>query len=305
MLLESRADANSSGTSLVNILDVSDPASLVQVQNFTFTLDGPGTVPDRQEAPHPHQTVLDPTGAFLLVPDLGADLVRIFATSADGTVEMLDPLPVEPGSGPRHIAFAERDGTIMYLISELSNTISAWKVSYSEGTIEFEEMFIISTHGGCRKVPEGASASEILVSVSTSPSSNLALSGILVGGKRLIHLPSLTQPDGKFLTISSRNESAYTIPHPTSPDEDDIPSDTLVTFAIGEAGELTLVQKTASGGLGPRHFSFSEAGDLVAVGLQSDQRVVVMRRDVKTGKVGDIVAAVDVEGDVTCVVFDE
>lgn len=217
MLLESRADANSSGTSLVNILDVSDPASLVQVQNFTFTLDGPGTVPDRQEAPHPHQTVLDPTGAFLLVPDLGADLVRIFATSADGTVEMLDPLPVEPGSGPRHIAFAERDGTIMYLISELSNTISAWKVSYSEGTIEFEEMFIISTHGGCRKVPEGASASEILVSVSTSPSSNLALSGVLVGGKRLIHLPSLPLPSPTANSSPSRRATSPPTRSPTPP----------------------------------------------------------------------------------------
>lgn len=57
--------------------------------------------------------------------------------------------------------------------------------------------------------------------------------------------------------------------------------------------------------MGPRHFSFNEAGDLLAVGLQEDFRVVVMARDVETGEVGDIVAALDLEGEITCVVFDE
>lgn len=57
--------------------------------------------------------------------------------------------------------------------------------------------------------------------------------------------------------------------------------------------------------MGPRQFAFNAAGDLVAVGLQTDGRVVVMRRDVATGEVGEVVAAVELEGEVTCVVFDE
>lgn len=65
------------------------------------------------------------------------------------------------------------------------------------------------------------------------------------------------------------------------------------------------MQKAPSGGLGPRQFSFSDAGDLLAVGLQEDRRVVVIARDVETGEVGEIVAGVDVGGEVTCVVFDE
>lgn len=154
---------------MVNILDVSDPASLTPTQNYTFTLDGPGPDPSRQDASHPHQAVLDPTGSFILVPDLGADLVRVFAVGDGVSVEMLEPLAVEPGSGPRHLVFVEGKGpgTVMYLISELSNTISGYKVAYPEGGITFGEMFVIPTHGEREEVPEGAAAAEILVSVSS------------------------------------------------------------------------------------------------------------------------------------------
>jgi len=43
----------------------------------------------------------------------------------------------------------------------------------------------------------------------------------------------------------------------------------------------------------------------VAVGLQLDSRVVVIRRDVGSGKLGPILASAEVEGDVTGVWFDE
>lgn len=157
-----------SATSMVNVLDVSDPTTLTPTQNYTFAMDEPGPDPGRQDAPHPHQAVLDPTGSFIVVPDLGADLVRIFAVEDDLSVEMLDPLAVEPGSGPRHVVFVEGKGerTVMYLISELTNTISGYEVGYPEGGITFEEVFVISTHGEGEEAPEGAAAAEILASVS-------------------------------------------------------------------------------------------------------------------------------------------
>lgn len=162
---------------MVNVLDVSDPASLAPVQNYTFTLDEPGPNPGRQDAPHPHQAVLDPTGSFILVPDLGADLVRIFAVGDDVSVDMLEPLAVEPGSGPRHVVFVEGngEGTVMYLVSELSNTISGYEVSYPEGEISLEEVFVIPSHGEAEEVPEGAAAAEILASVSLQFSLHLLI----------------------------------------------------------------------------------------------------------------------------------
>lgn len=49
------------------------------LQNFPFTLTAPGTNPARQEAPHPHEALVDPTDSFIVVPDLGADLIRVFS----------------------------------------------------------------------------------------------------------------------------------------------------------------------------------------------------------------------------------
>jgi len=49
----------------------------------------------------------------------------------------------------------------------------------------------------------------------------------------------------------------------------------------------------------------NKAGDLVAVGLQMDGRVVVIERNVVDGTLGDFVANVDVAGQVTSVIWDE
>lgn len=87
----------------------------------------------RQASSHPHQIVLDPTGRFALVPDLGAD--RVFVIPFDRHTRRLAPIDAmgtqhyaaTPGSGPRHLAFAA-DGRHAFLIDELSAEIEtlAW-----------------------------------------------------------------------------------------------------------------------------------------------------------------------------------
>jgi len=49
----------------------------------------------------------------------------------------------------------------------------------------------------------------------------------------------------------------------------------------------------------------NKAGDMVAVGLQMDGRVVVIERNVADGMFGDFVASMDVAGQVTGVIWDE
>jgi 6-phosphogluconolactonase (cycloisomerase 2 family) len=76
-----------------------------------------------------------------------------------------------------------------------------------------------------------------------------------------------------------------------------VPSDPLITFAInGATGALTHVQTAPAGGINPRHFSFNKAGSRVASALQSDGRIVVFERDVRSGKIGKAVAEADVAG---------
>lgn len=143
----------------------------------TFSLAEPGPVADRQEAPHPHETILDPTGKFILVPDLGADLVRVFGINqTTGYLLELDPLVATPGTGPRHAHFwspkgfpaASKDDLFFYVVGELASSLKGYKVSYPKtGGIAFEEVFASDTYGG-EGIPVGNAPAEIQIDVSTA-----------------------------------------------------------------------------------------------------------------------------------------
>ncbi|KAI5868369.1 putative isomerase YbhE [Durotheca rogersii] len=266
--------------SAVSAVNAGSEGELSLVFNETYALAGPGTNPSRQEAPHPHQAILDPTSSYVLVPDLGADLVRIYRANAK-TLQLtpIAPLAVTPGSGPRHGVFTvARRKTYFYLVSELTNTITGYEVIYQRNkTLGFNELFTISTHGDDSELPSGTGAAEIAIS-----------------------------PDDRFLIVSSRWENSFNIPNFDSSNSTEIPSDPIITFSINRGtGALAKVQEFAAGGRGPRHFSLNAAGDLAAVALQADGRVVVIARDVETGEFQDYVAHASVEGEVNAVIFRE
>lgn len=158
-----------SGGSAVTSWSIRANGTLDPLQSLIFKLTAPGTNPSRQEAPHPHQVILDPTDSFIAVPDLGADLVRVF--SIDKSTSLLTevtPFATPPGSGPRHGAFLKADcgKTYFFLISELANTIAAYKVTYGDKGLGFEQVFKSGTYGPT-PTPAGAAAAEVLISVST------------------------------------------------------------------------------------------------------------------------------------------
>ncbi|RBQ80325.1 hypothetical protein VDGD_00431 [Verticillium dahliae] len=265
------------GSSLTTI-NVTSLSALTLLNTTTFTLPSPGPVPSRQEAPHPHQVAIDPTGRFLLVPDLGADLVRVYLIDPPTlALHSIEPLVTAPGSGPRHVVFFESPTgvTYLYLVTELANTITSYAVSYfGNDEIRFDRVFQCPTHGAGNTVPEGAAAAEIAIS-----------------------------PDNRFLTVSSRNERSFIIPSPDT-GAGDIESDSLITYLISpETGELVFLQKFPAGGLIPRHFSMNGNGSLVAVAVQQDGRVVILRRSVETGQLEKIIASIKLEGEVTAIVF--
>lgn len=81
--------------------------------------------PERQEAPHPHQAVFDPATGILVVPDLGTDAVYRYHLAAGSLIE-IDRLVLEPGTGPRHVAF-HPDGRHLFVIGELSASIDVFR----------------------------------------------------------------------------------------------------------------------------------------------------------------------------------
>ncbi|KAG6188286.1 hypothetical protein E4U36_007015 [Claviceps purpurea] len=260
--------------------DVSDPSHLSLVQTDQYKIARPGPNPDRQGASHAHEAFLDPTGSFILVPDLGADKIHVYAIRkpTDLKLTALPPIRVKPGSGPRHITFAVRHGkTFMYLVTELANTIIGYQVTYRRASVQFRELFTIGTHGAGNPVPSGAAAAEIAVS-----------------------------PDANFLIVSSRNENTLSIPNFDPKNSTRIISDPLINFSIdGDTGTLTKIQQVPCGGRFPRQFSINRAGTLLAVAQQSDGRVVLIDRDVETGRLGKFAAYANIPGQVTSVIFDE
>ncbi|KAM3464842.1 hypothetical protein MY5147_007616 [Beauveria neobassiana] len=263
------------GGSAFTTWDISDPANIKNVDTVKFT-EPAGPKPE-QNAPHPHETVLDPTDRYIVVPDLGADLVRLFSFDNETLkTTALDPLKAKAGSGPRHAAFAVTgDKTYMYLVTELGNTIVGYEVTYDD-TIHFTEIFDIGVHGEGRAVPTTAAASEIVVS-----------------------------PDNKFLVVSSRRENSTQIPS-FDDQTKQIDSDPIINFSIDEnTGKLTFLQEVSAGGRFPRHFSMNKAGTKIAVGLQTEGRVVVIQRDPESGKLGDFESFANIAGDITSVIFDE
>ena len=141
---------------------------------FQFTLNATGPNAARQNASHAHEAILDPTGQFVVVPDLGADLVRIFSID-DETLKLTaeTPLQVKAGDGPRHAVFynpysvvGAGSETYMFLVTELANTIYSYRVTYpKKGGLKFQQVYQVGTYGNLA-VPVGNAAAEIAITVS-------------------------------------------------------------------------------------------------------------------------------------------
>ena len=99
--------------------------------------------------------------------------------------------------------------------------------------------------------------------------------------------------------MSSRGENSLTFPNFDAANKTALVSDPLISFSVdARSGNLTLVQTAPAGGRNPRGFTLNKAGNLVVSALQDDNRVVVIQRDVRTGRLGEIVAHATVgEGD--------
>ncbi|CAK7211854.1 hypothetical protein SCUCBS95973_001265 [Sporothrix curviconia] len=260
---------------------VKDPSSLALVEQVTWTLPHPGANATRQDTPHPHEVILDPTGRFFLVPDLGSDLVRVFLINQTSLAwTPVRPLVTPPGTGPRHASFVigDKNQTYMYLTSELANTVTGYEVTYNaNSTLSFKQVYVAPSHGAGTVVPAAATAAEVA-----------------------------TSPDHRFILVSTRTDSAFNITNFDPKNTTRLVSDSITTFSVDHSnGNLTLVQLFPAGGQIPRQFCINKAGTLLGVGQQGSGRAVFINRDVKSGKLTGFAGEVDIAGQVTSVIFDE
>ncbi len=104
---------------------------------------GSGPVPGQQQGPHPHQTVTDPTGRRVLVPDKGNDSVYVYAFDlATGQLTQESQVRMAPGTGPRHLVF-HPSGRHIYLVGELSSSVTVFR--YDPGSGALRPVHTVST----------------------------------------------------------------------------------------------------------------------------------------------------------------
>lgn len=261
-----------SGTSSVSAYSTDSTGAVTHIQDWNFTLSAPGTIPERQEAPHPHQALFDPTGRFVVVPDLGADLIRIFGVNGK-KFTVKTPISTSPGRGPRHGAFYPPTGIpkYYYLVAELACTVSVYSVSYTATDIVLKELQIVSTLAANDTATPTSGAPPL----STPSAAEIAI-----------------DPKGKTLYAANRNDKAFFGSH------------SIAAFSINSTGELNLDTLFPSGVLTPRHISLDPTGEwLVTEGQDSDD-IKVFRKDQATGFMAtSAVASLPVAGGAVCVTW--
>jgi len=242
-----------------------------------------------------HQTILDPTGAYILVPDIKADIVRVYYIDPDLNLLMpwtQEPLKMLPGFGPRHAVFwspkSDSGEIFLHVVGEYENSIDSFRVTYPDeagGDLAFEKVGSTSTFG-----PNGR-----------PPGSEIFAAEIAIS------------PDNRFIVVSNRGDQSFVSFDLPSLDEVLPPgspvvknadsSDSLASFEAQPDGSLKFMELSAAGGSFPRSFEFAPSGDMVAVGLQKSGRVVILKRDVESGKIGEALTRVEGLGNVTCITW--
>jgi 6-phosphogluconolactonase len=98
---------------------------------------GKGPNAERQEGPHAHCVVTDPTNRFALAVDLGVDRVLVYRLGDDGrSLHRVTggEAVLKAGAGPRHIAF-HPTLPLVYVANELDSTVSVFRFDAVRGAM--------------------------------------------------------------------------------------------------------------------------------------------------------------------------
>ena len=93
---------------------------------------------ERQAGPHAHWIETTPDNRFAIAVDLGLDKLLVYRFDATkGSLTPNDPpyASLDPGAGPRHLAF-HPNGKLAYVVNELQSTITAFTYDPSGGTLQ-------------------------------------------------------------------------------------------------------------------------------------------------------------------------
>ena len=114
------------GTGIVAVMPIGDDGTILPVSQSVVLEGSPGPDPVHQTQSHPHASIFDPSGRFIVIPDKGFDRTFFFsfgngriAPTAQGSI------PSKTGAAPRHTVF-HQTLPILYVNNELDSTVSVF-----------------------------------------------------------------------------------------------------------------------------------------------------------------------------------
>jgi 6-phosphogluconolactonase len=119
---------------------------------------------ERQEGPHAHWIETTPDNRFAIAVDLGLDELLVYRFDAKtGSLTANNPphAQLDPGAGPRHLAF-HPNGKFAYVVNELQSSITALSYDPSRGALHV--LKTVST------LPKGFSGSNDTAEIKVHPS---------------------------------------------------------------------------------------------------------------------------------------
>ena len=119
---------------------------------------------ERQEGPHAHWIETTPDNRFAIAVDLGLDELLVYRFDAKtGSLTPNNPpyAKLDPGAGPRHLAF-HPNGKFAYVVNELQSSITAFAYDASRGTLH--KLTTVST------LPKNFSGSNDTAEIKVHPS---------------------------------------------------------------------------------------------------------------------------------------
>lgn len=109
---------------------------MVQACSQLIEHEGASGHSPRQQSPHPHWTGFSPDGRFAFIPDLGMDQIVVYQVQSDQqSIKQVGAMDSVPGGGPRHMRFSV-DGEFIFLLNELSLSVSTFACGAEAGTGE-------------------------------------------------------------------------------------------------------------------------------------------------------------------------
>jgi 6-phosphogluconolactonase len=283
-----------------------DESGMLEPATSVVVGEGSGPNLNRQKSPHAHQVMMNPGGEFLLVPDLGTDKIMNYAFDSESGVLSPNPnqpfLKMEPGSGPRHLAF-HPDKNLVYILAEMSSTVTACTFDSKSGVLnpnpkqaflniepgsgprhlafhpEKNLVYILSEMSSSVTACTFDPKSGVLEIISTSSIVEENFTGKLQAAAIRIH------PNGKYVYASNRDDDSN-----------------LAVFNIESDGALKQTQIIRNIPYWPRDFNLTPDGDYLLVAGARANEIALYSVDKNTGALEKMNASIKVPAP-TSIVF--